>query len=214
MRWFRRWFRRPLRTLPSQTAYALWAQSYPAQAHNRLMQIEQAAMIARLPDVRGRVVLDLACGTGRYGILARTRGAAQVIGCDNSLPMLRHADINQTALAPLTHLPLASGTIDLVLCGLAVGHIADIRPALAEIRRVLAPDGVALISDLHPFQALSGAERTFTAEDGSVYAVEHHIHLISDYITTAHAVGLTITDLAEPSHESYPVVLILRLQPA
>src|SRR3990172_7056136 len=86
-------------TLSSLDAYARWAATYPPHAHNALMRTEQAAMCSMLPDLRGRSVLDLACGTGRYGLLAQECGAASVIGLDNSLPML--------AANPLKHLAVA-----------------------------------------------------------------------------------------------------------
>src|SRR5258707_10447274 len=76
-------------TLKSLEAYALWAESYPPYAHNRLMQIEQAAMLRLLPPLAGRSVLDLACGTGRYARIALECGAARVVGVDNSAAMLR-----------------------------------------------------------------------------------------------------------------------------
>jgi malonyl-CoA O-methyltransferase len=79
MRLLRLLYRRPPPILPSIAAYALWADHYPPHAHNVLMQTEQIAMLDMLPDVSGRVVLDLACGTGRYSLLARARGASRVI---------------------------------------------------------------------------------------------------------------------------------------
>ena len=56
--------------LPVREAYARWAPSYPAEAHGGYMAVEQEAMLRLLPDLTGAVVLDLACGTGRYAKLA------------------------------------------------------------------------------------------------------------------------------------------------
>jgi malonyl-CoA O-methyltransferase len=209
-----RFLRRQLRPLSSQNAYALWAEAYPAQAHNAFMQLEQAAMEQLLPDLAGRVVLDLACGTGRYGLLAQAKGAAQVMGLDNSLPMLHAGKLTKIVLANLTALPLASNTFDVLVCGLAVGHLPKLDPIFAEIGRVLKPGGQALISDLHPFQALHGAQRTFTA-NGKQFAVEHYPHFYTDYHRSAAAAGLLIEALLEPElpeKSGLPVVLVLRLQ--
>src|SRR5258708_38485681 len=76
-------------TLDSTAAYALWAASYPPHAHNQIMTLEQAAMLRLMPTLAGRTVLDLACGTGRYSLIAREAGAAPVIGTDNTTPMLQ-----------------------------------------------------------------------------------------------------------------------------
>ncbi|MGJ3238361.1 MAG: class I SAM-dependent methyltransferase [Anaerolineae bacterium] len=203
-----RWWRSRLRILSSQQAYAQWAQSYPAEAHNRLMQLEQEAMQALMPPLRGSTVLDLACGTGRYGQLALQAGAQQVIGCDNSLPMLQHGVLTSSACATTEAIPLRRASVDVVLCGLALGHVPQLVPSLREISRVLKPSGVALISDFHPYQALKGSQRTFRVGD-TTYAVEHYVHHLSDYVTGGQAHHLQLIALREPMYQEQPVVLVL-----
>jgi malonyl-CoA O-methyltransferase len=79
-------------------AYALWASSYPAHAHNPVMQAEQRAMLALMPaELHGQAVLDVGCGSGRYMLHALQRGAARVIGVDLSPQMLAHASAAQAA---------------------------------------------------------------------------------------------------------------------
>src|SRR5690349_9028680 len=102
----KRLFAQPIKTLASVDAYELWAQSYPATAHNTLMSIEQTAMLELLPDLTGKTVLDLACGTGRYGKIALEHGAKSVLGFDNSHAMLKAAVIHETALATSDAIPL------------------------------------------------------------------------------------------------------------
>ncbi len=53
----------------------------------------------------------------------------------------RHADL----LADLTCLPLRSASIDLVWCYHVLEHVPDDAAAIAEIRRVLRPSGLALV---------------------------------------------------------------------
>ena len=76
--------------LTPQDAYALWASSYPPRPHNKLMEAEQAAVVALLPDLSGCQALDAGCGTGRYLRVLADRGAT-VTGVDLSAPMLAHA---------------------------------------------------------------------------------------------------------------------------
>ncbi len=45
----------------------------------------------------------------------------------------------------LTKLPFADGTIDAILCSHVLEHIPDDRAAMRELRRVLAPDGWAIL---------------------------------------------------------------------
>jgi malonyl-CoA O-methyltransferase len=201
--------------LSSLEAYALWADSYPAQAHNRLMHIEETAMRDCLPDLHNQRVLDAACGSGRYAAIAQEHGAASVIALDNSLAMLQQAHISHRICAPLDALPLASQSVDVILCGLALGHLPELTPVLNEFGRVLVPGGTALISDFHPFQALNGAQRTFTI-NGITHAVEHYPHLYADYHQAATSAGLFVDTVQEPSitrnGQTLPVVLVLQLK--
>ncbi|MFN8528087.1 MAG: class I SAM-dependent methyltransferase [Anaerolineae bacterium] len=214
-----RWFRRP-RVLDSLSAYHLWAAEYPPEAHNALMRTEQAAMVELMPPLRDLIVLDLACGTGRYGLMAQQSGARLVIGVDNSVDMLARNGLRFRAAAGMTRLPLAAESVDVVLCGLAIGHVATLEPILTEIVRVLKPNGTALISDVHPDLFLQGGQRTFTAQ-GKTYAVEHYPHTISQVRAFARTAGLLTTTIAEPhlpegagAGGSYgvPVAVIYRFQ--
>lgn len=209
----KRIFSRQPRTLNSRRAYAQWAKRYPAEAHNAFMRLEQSTMAAWLPDLRGKIVLDLACGTGRWGNIAAETGAAQVISLDNSYHMLVAGKLALAAQAELVALPLPASSVDLVICGLAVGHTPHLEQALEEIARVLKPGGVALLSDVHPFQAWQGAQRTFRGDDGKTYAVEHYIHSYADHFNAATSAGLTITGIAESGIEEDqpPVLLVVRL---
>lgn len=185
-------------TLSSLEAYQRWAAAYPPHAHNALMQAEQAAMERLFPPMDGKIVLDLACGTGRYGLLAQDAGARTVIGVDNSAAMLRQNALPHIALANSEAIPLAGESVDVVLCGLALGHLPQLMPSLAEISRVLKPGGYALISDFHPFIFLNGQRRTFTAPDGMTFAVAHYAHLYADYHAGAQAAGLSVEQVLEP----------------
>lgn len=202
---------RGLHILASLDAYTQWAQSYPPHAHNVLMEAEQAAMTSLFPPLAGKTVLDLAGGTGRYGLLARDSGAKTVLSFDNSPAMLHANTIPYCALSTTESIPLASHSVDVILCGLALGHLPRLVPSVGEIARVLKPDGCALISDFHPFIFLNGARRTFTAPDGTTYAVEHYAHLYSDYHRAASDSGLHITAVLEPRRDTAPIVIVYKM---
>lgn len=216
MRWWRS--RRAARPLAVVDAYARWAPGYAAEAHNPLMELEQAALLPLLPPVAGRRVLDLACGSGRYLARLAAGGPARLVGADLSAAMLARAAALPAGLlrADLRRLPLAADSFDLVVCGLAVGHVAALAPAVAEMARVLAPGGALVYSDFHPFATLAGLQRTFKGADGRTYAVEHHLHLYSDHQAACQAAGLTIDAVREPVVEfahpwrGRPAVLVVR----
>jgi malonyl-CoA O-methyltransferase len=203
------------------TGYAKWAQNYPVEAHNLVMAVEQQAMLELLPPgLSGKVCLDLGCGSGRYMRLLRQRQAAAVFGLDHSPHMLFQAAGNGLggwlARSPFAALPFAGESFDLITCGLAVGHEANLAQLLREAARGLRPGGLLLYSDIHPFGALAGWQRTFTADDGTTYSLEHHPHLYGAHHRACQAAGLTIDAIREPAGrppdqdpEDRPVPLVL-----
>src|SRR5690348_13050963 len=57
----------------------------------------------------------------------------------------------------LDRLPLAGGTVDLVVCALALCHLPDLPPAFAEFARVLRPGGHLVVSDAHLWSGTSSS---------------------------------------------------------
>ena len=77
-----------LDSLSTLEVYERWAPTYPPRPHNPLMRAEQQVLLAKLPAVARRRVLDLACGSGRYAKLLWARGARDVVAADFSRAML------------------------------------------------------------------------------------------------------------------------------
>lgn len=106
-------------------------------------------------EVTRRRVLDVACGPGLYAEELVARGA-QVIGLDNSPRMIElsrqrvpSGEFRVHDLADrLDWLP--DDSVDRVLFALAVEYIDDRTSVLRELRRVLWPDGMLVLSRLHP----------------------------------------------------------------
>jgi malonyl-CoA O-methyltransferase len=183
--------------LPPREAYRLWAPHYPPRAHTLLMQIEQEAVLHQLPPVHSRRVVDLACGTGRYAVALGAQGAS-VVGVDLSLEMLSRAPGGfSRAQGDLRALPLRACCADIVVCGLAVGHVEDLSATLAEMARVLVPGGCAVYSDLHPKGRALGWRRDFRATDGRRYAVAFTAHRVATHRNALARAGLALESLRE-----------------
>ncbi len=197
------------------SAYDQLAEIYPPHAHNALMRVEEAAMLRHMPPLKGKRVLDLACGTGRYGRLAQEDGAAQVVGVDLSLSMLR-SGVLSAAQARMDCLPFLAQTFEVVLCGLAIGHLppSAMHTAYREIARILVPGGIALISDFHPYLALRGGQRRFTLSDGRQIAIAHFVYFLSDHFAAMRESSMILEQMDEPltelGGEHIPAVMILR----
>lgn len=98
----------------------------------------------------GQSVLDLATGTGVIARAAADLGTWP-LGVDLAAGMLAVArrltpETIPYVAADASALPLRGGTFDIVTCGLALSHIADIQAVLAEILRVLRGGGVLVAS--------------------------------------------------------------------
>lgn len=179
--------------------YALWSATYDGPL--RLFPIETPVvhdLLQALPPCR---VVDAACGTGRHSVWLAERGHS-VVGIDASPAMLAKAKAKlpqaRFELGELTALPLPDASADAVLCGLALVHVPDLRPALAELARVVRPGGRVVISDVHPFLVALGWQAQFRTVDGSAGFMRLHAHLPSDYAQAAAAAGLKVANLFEP----------------
>jgi malonyl-CoA O-methyltransferase len=199
--------------LDPQSAYSRWARSYPPKPHNPLMEIEHEAVVSLLPDVRGLTALDAGCGSGRYLRELGDRGA-KAIGMDLSPAMLARArdTTPRLARADIRALPFDAMSIDLVVCGLALGDLAEIELALLEIARVLRPGGRVIYSVVHPAGEAAGWSRTFES-DGRRWAVAGFWHSLDRHRQACASAGFVIEEWREPALSGSPetrAVLIVR----
>ena len=117
----------------------------------------RAALILRhLQPAAGGSMLDVGCGRGFYVKAIRTLyPQANVVGVDFSAEHLAAAQ-TQTAVAAADFaradacaLPFPAGSFEAVVCSEVLEHIQDDAAALAEMQRVLADDGLLLLSVPH-----------------------------------------------------------------
>jgi SAM-dependent methyltransferase len=181
--------------------YAIWSDSYD-EPGNPIVALEETAvgeLLAALPAGRA---LDAACGTGRHARRLVALGHT-VSGIDLTPEMLERARANvpeaSFAIGDLRELPFADASFELVVCGLALSHLPSLDGAVAELGRVLAPGGRAIVSVLHPFQALLGWNAPFSGADGARGFVREHPHLHADYLDAFATAGLEITQCLEPT---------------
>ena len=179
-------------TLSTLEAYERWSVTYPPVPHNPLMRAEQKVMFEYWPDVAGKQALDLGCGTGRYAQRLIDDRAAAVVALDLSEGMLRRVTTPGRVRADMTHLPVRSGALDVVVSGLAIGHAGSIYAWMNEVKRVLRDGGVVLYSDFHPEASRAGLLRSFTDQQGQKVAVPHAAYGLEEHRAAAAAAGLTV----------------------
>lgn len=160
------------RVLPVDEGYARWASVYDNRP-NPLLAREERYLNPFVADLRGKSVLDIACGTGRWLEKLLQRGCASGVGVDLSSAMLQVAGAKGTirgrlAQATCEDLPLASKVFDLVICSFALGHIRNLGSVVSELRRVTNVAADVFVSDLHPAAYRRGWRVGFRDREASV----------------------------------------------
>jgi malonyl-CoA O-methyltransferase len=134
------------------------AERYEASA---ALQKEVETRLLELADylpAEPQRVLDLGCGPGRgAGMLKKRWPKAELIAMDLALPMLRQVPKHTRFWRPMQRvcgnamlLPFKDNSFDLVFSSLCLQWAHPLPEALAEIRRVLRPDGMLAFSTFGP----------------------------------------------------------------
>jgi len=137
------------------SAISMW----PNKSLNTLLHQDQVALIDRfMPDLRGRRVLELGCGTGRITCVLAEKGA-HVVGVDYSREAVA---IAERATAPLGVTLRVQSVFEInedayfdevvaVSClALACRNMDDLRAALTRCRKAtVAEGGILLIEPFH-----------------------------------------------------------------
>ena len=181
------------------TAYRQWAPTYDEP--NSLFDVDEPVVHEILGGLPVGDALDAACGTGRYAAHLASLGH-RVVGVDSSPDMLAvaarrvpQADLRE---GDLTALPLEDGAVDVVVCALALAHVPDLGPALAELARVLRPGGHLVISDAHHELVLRGSVVKALGPAGEPGLVATYRHTPGAWLRAALAAGLEVRRCEEP----------------
>jgi SAM-dependent methyltransferase len=181
--------------------YRAWAGSYD-EPGNPLVALEEPAVWSLLDARPAGRALDAACGTGRHASHLVARGH-DVVGVDLSPDMLAVArdSVPEATfrVGDLVDIPAERDEFDVVACGLAIAHVADLAAAVRELARVLRPGGHLVLSALHPFQALLGWHAPFADDDGARHFVREYTHTHADCFAAFRAAGLRVEQCTEPA---------------
>lgn len=152
--------------------------------NNYNVLVEQPAIQALLPDLKGKTVLDLGCGYGKNCIDFINRGAEKVVGTDISEKMLDIAT-KENSHPAITYAPLDmndlgafDNTFDLVYSSMAFHYIKDFNKLISNIYRLLNKNGVLLFSQEHPFVTAPKAGASWNKDDNGMKTS----YKLSDYM--------------------------------
>lgn len=122
-----------------------------------------ALIVAHLPELAGKDVLDLGCGTGVFAVIAAKRGAARVLATDLDPAALRNTEENVrrhqlegvVRVAKSDLFSDITGSFDVILANLPIWDelwnvkttTTDLNQAfLLNVKNYLKPGGVALLA--------------------------------------------------------------------
>ena len=118
--------------------------------------IETPILLAMLPELHGKRILDIGCGMGQHAKQYSDMGAASVLGIDISEKMLEYAKEHNSA-GNIVYQRMAMediGTIrqrfDLVTSSLAFDYVEDFGGLMSRIYTLLKDDGELVFSMSHP----------------------------------------------------------------
>ena len=202
--------------------YDQFADFYQAGWHDHYDDAVSQALFDLLGEVRGKRVLDLACGHGRITRELARRGA-DVVGVDLSIAMLDRARALQSSEPlPIMYIHgdaaspsiLAGERFDSVVCSFGLGDIDDLDGTFATIARVLSPAGRFVFSLLHPCfggggevsgswpSSASYYDEGWWLADGALALLRQKVggvhRKLSSYVNTLAQHGFVIDALLEP----------------
>jgi SAM-dependent methyltransferase len=182
--------------------YRIWSKTYDQQIDG-LFSDEVSVVHEILDALPPGIALDAACGTGRHAELLAAKGH-RVIGVDSSPDMLDHARkrVPQADFrrGDLHQLPLPDDHVDIVVCALALTHLPDLKPPIAEFARVLRPGGHLVIFDMHHELVALGSVPRVRSESGEPGILTGYRHRAGDYLNAALPLGLQV----RRCHEAIP----------
>lgn len=131
-----------------------YAQAITSNVYNALL--ERPSMLAMLPELQGKSILDLGCGPGTYAEYFLNQGAS-VTASDLSPEMVKLVQDKlgeriTAYAADLNHgLPQEQdASYDLMICPLAIHYLEDLSLLFNDARRVLKDGGSFFFSTHHP----------------------------------------------------------------
>ncbi|MDD3212434.1 MAG: class I SAM-dependent methyltransferase [Eubacteriales bacterium] len=120
-------------------------------------RIEWPCIQQLLPDISGKSVVDLGCGTGRFTFWLEEKNPRTIIGVDLSDDMLRLAKAKAKALGSNAAFYKddiaryhAEETFDLVFSSTTSHYIRDLDALFTNIYSLLKPGGTCILSAMNP----------------------------------------------------------------
>jgi methionine biosynthesis protein MetW len=112
--------------------------------------LNRRAILHAVTPGRGGAVVDLGCGDGEFTAeLGRRAGADRLLGVEihpDAIALARGHGVEVLDADLEQQLPFADASFDVVHSNQVIEHLDDTDRFMAEVRRILKPDGYAIVS--------------------------------------------------------------------
>ncbi|MFS1511597.1 class I SAM-dependent DNA methyltransferase [Chengkuizengella sp. SCS-71B] len=143
--------------------------------------IEKPVLLEMIGNIEGKKVLDLGCGEAKFGLELLQRGCISYDGVEGSENMVREAikNLNETGgkvyHSLMENWHFQADEYDLVVSGLALHYLAEIKDVFQNIYKSLLMDGRFIFSVQHPVltSSIKSAAASSSKED---WIVDDYFH--------------------------------------
>ncbi len=141
--------------------YTAGAKAYAAHVRNPKDSVyhayyEKPAMYALLPDIKGKTVLSIGCGSGEDSIHLKRQGANRSIGIDISDEMIGIAKNSypecEFHIINMEDIDFPDNSFDFAYSSLAIHYVQDWSKVFTHVHRILKPGSSFLFSCGHPLR--------------------------------------------------------------
>jgi len=169
--------------------------------------------------VKDKTVLDIACGSG-YGSHLLSKVAKKVYGVDIDEDTVRYAKEHYGAknidykTGDGINIPIEKNSVDVVVTFETIEHIPDYKKFIAEVKRVLKPDGLAIVSTPNDLEFAEGNHfhvHEFQYDELVYLLKKDFANVDSYYQATWKSVGIGSKDLM--TKESTKQIEVMNLTP-
>lgn len=156
-------------------------EDFTSDADSYSLAIEWPCIQTLLPNLEGKSVIDLGCGSGRFTFLLEAKKPARITGADLSGEMLalarkRAAALNSAAKFIKADISkrFAAETFDFAFSSTVTHYIADLGAFFRGVSEMLPPRGECLFSVMHPlYTAQYPVRRGNALPDDGEWAVRY-----------------------------------------
>ena len=153
------------RTIKSYNNYAdNWARKLRSGNNHAHKFLEKPAMYKKLPDLKGKSVLCVGCGTGEECEHLAKLGTKKVVGIDISRGLIEVAKQSYPGLEfhvmDMEKINFSGNSFDFVYSSLTMHYVKDWIKTLHGIYKVLKKNGAFLFSTHHPVKWGAGVNRS------------------------------------------------------